>query len=176
MAFDLNDLISRSEKKRKEPHTLGQKVELNTVTIEEQQRKSKNLAKCITNNKEEAPNSRRIYQVKTRLTEDEKKFFDQRVKISGLNQGDFIRQILLHESVEIHSITQTDVDTLEILSGIASELGRIGGMIRGTVIHNKGEFGILTPQEKVNLECTIRELNQLKAGIHKVVQSIYGDH
>ena len=49
-------------------------------------------------------------------------------------------------------------------------------MIRGTVIRNKGEFGVLSPQEKADLECQIRELNRLKVDIQKAVLMVYGNH
>lgn len=184
MAFSLNDIISRSEKKSREKPTIreeikpvsGQKIGLNVVTVEEQQRRAEETTQLVTKEKILDAASQRTYQVKTRLTEDEKRFFDQRVRSSGMNQGDFMRQILLHESVVIQSVTAADSEALETLSGIASELGRIGGMIRGTVIRNKGEFGVLSPQEKSDLECQIRELNRLKADIQKAVLTIYGDH
>lgn len=180
MPFNLNDIISRSEKKSKEQPSVNPeprpapKVALNVVTLEEQQRGAEELAKPNAAKADIA--HRRTYQVKTRLSEAEKRFFDQRVKASGLTQGDFMRQILLHESVVIQSVTDADTEVLEMLSGIASELGRIGGMIRGTVIRNKGEFGVLTLQEKSALECHLRELNRLKADIQKAVLTIYGDH
>lgn len=184
MSFKLNDIIARSEKKRMEqlssvidvePKT-KQQVELNVVTIEQQLRSAERIAKQPKLERTSDSVPQRTHQVKTRLSDDEKRFFDQRVKLSGLSQGDFMRQILLHESVEIRSITATDAEALETLLGISSELGRIGGMIRGTVIRNKGEFGVLTPQEKGTLECQIRELNRLKADIQKAVLAVYGDH
>jgi len=184
MAFSLNDIISRSEKKSREQPAIRkefkskseQQVTLNVVTVEEQQRRAEMISK--PSKMESAPNTtlQRTYQVKTRLSEEEKRFFDQRVRTSGLSQGNFMRQVLLHESVEVRSVTSADAEALELLSGIASELGRIGGMIRGTVIRNKGEFGVLSPQEKAELEYQIRDLNRLKADIQKTVSTVYGNH
>lgn len=182
MAFSLNDIISRSEKKSREQMSAKTevvpepKVALNVVTVEEQQRRVETVSRPLTETKMPSTAPRRTYQVKTRLSEEEKQFFDQRVRTSGLNQGDFMRQILLHESVEVRSVTAVDAEALDTLSILASELGRIGGMIRGTVIRNKGEFGVLSPQEKADLECQIRELNRLKVDIQKAVLTVYGNH
>lgn len=184
MAFGLNDIILRSEKKSREQllskqfpkYASEQKVEINVVTVEDQQRKAEAISKSVAVDEVPIPAPRRSYQVKTRFSEEEKRFFDQRVKASGMAQGEFMRQVLLHESVEVRSVTAVDAEALETLSCIASELGRIGGMLRGTVIRNKGEFGVLSPHEKADLEWHIREVNRIKVDIQKAVQSIYGDH
>ena len=91
MAFSLNDIISRSEKKSREPMSAKTevmpepKVALNVVTVEEQQRRVETVSRPLTETKMPSTTPRRTYQVKTRLSEEEKQFFDQRVRTSGLN-------------------------------------------------------------------------------------------
>lgn len=117
----------------------------------------------------------RTNQVKTRLTDEELKLFEERVKSSGMKQGDFLRECILHENINIRSVTEIDGQALGLLMEMSSELGRIGGMVKGTVIKNK-EFQILSESEKNLLEKEIKELNKLKEEIQKVVQSIYGNN
>jgi len=147
------------------------------LTIEEQRRVDERQAKVAA---EKKPKKKRVKsgrdnQVKTRLTDTEMKLFSERVKASGLKQGDFMRECLLHEEVTVRSLTDIDAQAFGKLMEMSSDLGRIGGLIKGTVMANKDEFGLLSPAEKAQLEALIRELNAVKEDLLKVVQGLYGD-
>ncbi len=147
------------------------------LTLEEQKRLDERQAKSEA---EKKPKKKRVKtgrdnQVKTRLTDTEMQLFSERVKASGMKQGDFMRECLLHEEVHVRSLTDIDAQAFGKLMEMSSDLGRIGGLIKGTVMVNKDEFGILTPTEKEKLEALIRELNTVKDDLLKVVQNLYGD-
>lgn len=113
-------------------------------------------------------------QVKTRLTDEELIEFNKRVAASGKKQGDFMRDCLLNQEIIIKSATEYDSQAFQVLMGMASDLGRISGMIKQTVITNK-EFNVLTETEKSELEKEIRELRKLRDEIQKEVTKLYGN-
>lgn len=147
------------------------------LTLEEQKRLDERQSKSEA---EKKPKKKRVKtgrdnQVKTRLTDTEMQLFSERVKASGMKQGDFMRECLLHEEVHVRSLTDIDAQAFGKLMEMASDLGRIGGLIKGTVMVNKDEFAVLSPTEKESLEQQIRELNTVKDDLLKVVQNLYGD-
>jgi len=147
------------------------------LTLEEQKRLDERQAKAAA---EKKPPKKRVKtgrdnQVKTRLTDTEMKLFSERVKSSGMKQGEFMRECLLHEAVNVRSLTDIDAQAFGKLMEMSSDLGRIGGLVKGTVMANKDEFAVLSPAEKDNLEALIRELNKVKEDLLKVVQNLYGD-
>lgn len=147
------------------------------LTLEEQKRLDERQAKSEA---EKKPKKKRVKtgrdnQVKTRLTDTEMQLFSERVKASGMKQGEFMRECLLHEEVHVRSLTEIDAQAFGKLMEMSSDLGRIGGLIKGTVMVNKDEFAVLTPTDKESLEALIRELNKVKDDLLKVVQNLYGD-
>lgn len=147
------------------------------LTLEEQKRLEERQTKSESEKrpKQKRTTTGRDRQVKTRLTETEWDYFRERVKASGMKQGDFIRACLLYEEVNVRTLTDIDAQTFEKIMEISSDLGRVGGLLKGTVMVNKDSFAVLTPDEKRNLEREIRELNTLKAELQKVVQKLYGN-
>lgn len=147
------------------------------LTLEEQRRLDERQAQSEAEKKKKKKRVKtgRDNQVKTRLTDTELKLFSERVKASGLKQGEFMRECLLHEEVHVRSLTEIDAQAFGKLMEISSDLGRIGGLIKGTVMVNKTEFGVLTPGDKEQLEVLIREMNTVKDDLLKVVQNLYGD-
>lgn len=151
--------------------------DLGVLSVEEQKRIKAQKKKAAEDQKpkKERLKTGRDNQVKTRLTDNEMILFSDRVKASGMKQGDFMRECLLHETVNVRSLTEIDAKAFGLLMEMASDLGRIGGLIKGTVVVNKDEFAVLTLEDKENLEEEIRELNRLKEKIMKVVSDLYGN-
>lgn len=149
---------------------------ISVVTVEEQGRQAQQQVKPSPAHKNEGQSdSKRTIQVKTRLSQEEKALLDQRVADSGLNQGDFIREILLDTPMTFRQVTQIDVDAIERLLHISADLGKIGGLIRGCVIRNKTEFDVMTPETKAALEKEIRDLCRLKQEIRTFLEETYGN-
>ena len=167
---------SLSEKVRTAPEkNLTQ--EFGILSIEEQKRLDEENAKPPTE-KKISPKRKtlgRTNEVKVRLTDDEKKLLEGRVWASGMKQGEFVRQAILHEKIETRSVLAADARTMSELMKMGSELGKIGGLIKKTVTTNK-EFAIFTPEEKSQFEKQMRDLETLRREIQKVVQDIYGNH
>lgn len=145
------------------------------LTIEEQQRLDEEKKKSSSEKK--MPRQRkklgRTIEVKVRLTEDEKKLLDSRVLASGESQGEFIRHAILHEKIETRRVFAVDAQAMSALMKMGSELGKIGGLIKKTVAVNK-EFAVFTQEQKSQYEALMRDLEQLKNKMQKVVQEIYG--
>jgi len=147
------------------------------LTIEEQERLDKQKAREADKINERRPKQKlgRDYQFKTRLTKEEAEIFLDRVKKSRLKQGEFMRQIMLNEEVNIYTVTELDEQAFVKIMEMASDLGRIGGLIKGTVIANKDNFSVFTADDKEKFEKEIRELNELKEEMQKAVQWVYGN-
>ena len=150
--------------------------ELGVLTIEQQKRIDERMMKPDAEKiKKQRAKKGRDIQVKTRLTEEEMNRFLERVKESGAKQGEFMRECLLNAEVHVQSLTDIDAEALGTIMEMASDLGRIGGLIKGTVVANKENFEVLTPEAKQSLEKEIRELNALKEDLQRVVQKLYGN-
>lgn len=180
MANSLQDLILRSASKAQKQRghhisidSSSENIPVGIITAEDQLHQASLLSKPVPQDRQR-PSAGRIHQVKTRLTDAEKWYFEQRLELSGLHQAEFIRQLLLHEHVTIRSITETDEAVLKTLLELSAELGHIGGMLRATVIANKGDPKILSAEDKQALEILIRQLRKLKEEIQMEVQTLCG--
>lgn len=145
------------------------------LSLEEQQRIKDQASKAEKPPKKERIATGRVHQIKTRLTNSELALFRDRVEFSGMKQGDFIRTCLLNEKIIVRNLTDIDEQLFKKIIEISSDLGRIGGLIRGTVIANKENFEVLTPDNKNQLEVEIRELHKVKQELLTVVQNLYGN-
>lgn len=116
----------------------------------------------------------RLHQIKTRLSDEELETFDLLVMASGLPQGEYIRGMVLNGCVEVIHTSLVDARALETLMLMSTDLGRLAGMIRRTVIVNK-EFAVLTPAEKDRLEEQLRQLRRLQSNIQTLAEEIHGN-
>ena len=119
------------------------------------------------------PDVKRGNQIKTRLSDEEMEAFDLLVKTSGLPQGEFIRGMVLHGRVSITQTSYTDQQTLDTLTQLSAQIGKIAGMIRQTVIVNK-EFVVLTNEDKSYLEQQIRALRRVQTAVQRTAEELYG--
>lgn len=116
---------------------------------------------------------KRTNQIKTRLSDAELEAFDLLVKTSGLQQGEYIRGMVLHGRVSITQTSLVDSQTLDTLTQLSAQIGRIAGMIRQTVILNK-EFAVLTYEDKSYLEQQIRSLRRVQSAVQRTAEEMYG--
>lgn len=121
----------------------------------------------------ETSDIKRTNQIKTRLSDAELEAFDLLVKTSGLQQGEYIRGMVLHGRVSITQTSLVDSQTLDTLTQLSAQIGRIAGMIRQTVILNK-EFAVLTYEDKSFLEQQIRALRQVQTAVQRTAEELYG--
>lgn len=116
---------------------------------------------------------KRTNQIKTRLSDEELEAFELLTKASGLPQGEFIRGMILHGKINVTQTSCVDQQALETLTQLSSQMGKIAGMIRNTVIVNK-EFSLLTNEAKANLEHQIRALRRIQSDVQKTAEALYG--
>ena len=116
---------------------------------------------------------KRANQIKTRLSDEEAEAFDLLVKTSGLPQGEYIRGMVLNGKVNITQTSLVDSQTLDTLTQLSAQIGKIAGMIRQTVIVNK-EFVVLTDEDKLYLEQQIRTLRRVQAVVQRTAEELYG--
>lgn len=117
---------------------------------------------------------KRANQIKTRLSDEELEAFDLLVKASGLPQGEYIRGMVLHGRVSITQTSLVDSQTLDTLTQLSAQIGKIAGMIRQTVIVNK-EFVVLTDEDKLYLEQQIRALRRVQSAVQRTAEELYGN-
>lgn len=116
----------------------------------------------------------RNYQIKTRLSEDERADFDNLVAASGLTQSAYIRAMVLNGKLEITQTSAVDQEALGALLSVSVELGRVAGMIRGTVIANK-TFKNLMSEDKRQLEGELRDLRRIQYQVQTLAEKLYGN-
>lgn len=116
---------------------------------------------------------KRANQIKTRLSDEESEAFDLLVKTSGLPQGEYIRGMVLNGKVNITQTSLVDSQTLDTLTQLSAQIGKIAGMIRQTVILNK-EFAVLTYEDKSFLEQQIHALRRVQSAVQRTAEELYG--
>lgn len=121
----------------------------------------------------EKAEAKRTNQIKTRLSDEELEAFDLLVKTSGLPQGEYIRGMVLHGRVSVTQTSYVDSQTLETLIQLSTQIGKIAGMIRQTVIVNK-DFSLLTYEDKAYLEQQIRSLRRVQSAVQRTAEELYG--
>lgn len=122
---------------------------------------------------QEKKDVKRTNQIKTRLSDEELEAFDLLVKTSGLPQGEYIRGMVLHGKVNVTQTSYVDNQTLETLTQLSAQIGKIAGMIRQTVIVNK-EFAVLTYEDKAYLEQQIKSLRKVQSAVQRTAEELYG--
>lgn len=168
--------ISKPERYHPPASTLADLTkEFGILTLEEQRRLGNRRPEPEKRTKKKRTKTERNNQVKTRLTDAELLFFKARVETSGMTQGEFMRACLLQEQIHSRKLNEIDEQLIETLMEISSDLGRIGGLIKGTVMANKGNFKVLTPEEKNLFERNLRDIIKAKNELQSVVQEIYGN-
>lgn len=116
---------------------------------------------------------KRTNQIKIRLSDEELEAFELLVKTSGLPQGEYIRGMVLRGKVSITQTSLVDSQTLDTLTQLSAQIGRIAGMLRQMVILNKG-FAVLTYDDKSFLEQQIRALRRVQSAVQHTAEALYG--
>lgn len=116
---------------------------------------------------------KRPHQIKTRLSDEELESFNLLVQASQLPQGDYIRGMVLHGTVEVTQTSLVDQEALDTLTWLAAHLGKVAGLIRNSVIVNK-EFKTLSPADKDALEKEIRRLRKIQSLLQQLAEEIHG--
>lgn len=81
--------------------------------------------------------------------------------------------MVLHGRVSITQTSLVDSQTLDTLTQLSAELGRLAGLIRQVVIVNK-EFVTLTYEDKSYLEQQIRSLRRVQSAVQRTAEELYG--
>ena len=108
--------------------------------------------------------------IRARLTESEKKDFDERLAVSNLSQTEYIRQAIFQSKI---NITIRIECSLEQMYELISQYGKIGSNLNQIAKYlNQG--GYLSRELAVDIRHTITDLDDLKYKILEVVGKSYG--
>lgn len=113
-------------------------------------------------------NRKRGNQIHFYFSDRELVRFRKRVRLSGLNQSEFIRQALLKGAVQMNETDFAEMDLIDDLVSLRAEMGRIGGMLKMVIKPNEGQRE-LNPSQWRELIHTIRYLEHSK---EKLAQSL----
>lgn len=118
----------------------------------------------------------RKHQVKTRLTDAELQQFQNRLKKSGLSQGEYLRSAALTGQIVIRESDPTNIALLDELALIRAELGRQGGMLKMIIKPNEGQRE-LAPDEWAALIQAVRDVEKMKGRLSDMeVKLVNGTH
>lgn len=106
-------------------------------------------------------------QIMTRLTDSELVKFQNRVKKSGLPQGEYLRNAALEGKIIIEEHSITDITVLDELAMIRAELGRQGGLLKMIIKPNQGQRE-LAPREWTELITALKTIETMKEKVSEL--------
>lgn len=118
-------------------------------------------------------NRKRSNQIHFYLSDRELVWLRKRVRLSGLNQSEFIRQALLKGTIQVKEVDFAQMELIDSLSSLRAEMGRIGGMMKMVIKPNEGQRE-LAPQQWQELIHTIRYLERTKERLTQLLVKLNG--
>ena len=136
---------------------------------------TKNIEKTIPTTHNNNPNNR-THIIKFRITEKEKLTLELCCKRLNIRMSTLIRQSLLGKPVQ-HTVLVADggEDTLNILSALLGQCGKIGGNLNQLARHfNTG--GRDSEQLRAQLLTELSTLTSFRLNAEKAIGELYGNH
>lgn len=113
--------------------------------------------------------------VKTRLTEEERKDFEERCKTYSLSQSEYLRQAILYGKVSATiKVTASDEEMLNAISSLAAQYGKIGSNLNQIARCLNG-CGLPYRDLAAELRGASADLAALKYEVLKVIGKAYGN-
>lgn len=183
MSFD--NIVNQAEGRKEEKPEINEKIEQQKKIAQfeylKEQRKSVQEqadAKPYTEPKKRKARKSlgRTQEMKARFTVQEEKTIRAKIKVSGMPQGEYIRQLLLNGKVEVVDHTETLFNVLSELAKIKAELGRQGGLLKMIIKPNLGQRE-LSHREWESLIICIKDMEANKKKIEELERRIInGDY
>ena len=114
--------------------------------------------------------------VKTRLTQEEKTAFEEKCKTLGVNQSEYLRQMIRSGKVKAKIlVTSTSDETLEVVGRLTGQLRKIGTNLNQIAVKLNSGYEADDLLRK-NVREILAEISQVRFDIEKEVGEIYGNH
>ena len=113
--------------------------------------------------------------VKTRLTEDERKTFEDKCAALSMSQSEYIRQAIFYSKITpVIRVTAHSEEMLTAVSSLVAQYGKIGSNLN-QIARCLNEYGAPYPQLAKELRGTAAELAALKYEVLQKVGEAVGD-
>ena len=114
--------------------------------------------------------------VKTRLTQEEKTAFEEKCKTLGVNQSEYLRQMIRSGKVKARIlVTSTSDETLEVIGRMTGQMKKIGTNLNQIAVRLNSGYGADDLLRKSVRE-TLSELSQVRFELEQKVGEIYGNN
>ena len=114
--------------------------------------------------------------VKTRLTQEEKTAFEKMCRMVGLNQSEYLRQMITRGKIKAKIlVTGTSDKTLDVIGKLTGQIGKIGNNLNQIAFKlNRGYPADDSLREDVRRE--LSGLSEIRFDLEKKVGELYGDN
>ena len=114
--------------------------------------------------------------VKTRLTPEEKTAFEEKCKTLGVNQSEYLRQMIRSGKVKARIlVTSTSDETLEVIGRMTGQMKKIGTNLNQIAVRLNSGYEADDLLRKSVRE-TLSELSQVRFELEQKVGEIYGNN
>ena len=117
----------------------------------------------------------RTCTVKTRLTEEERKEFEETCAALSISQSEYLRQAIFYGKVETTiRVTANSEELLDAVSALIAQYGKIGGNLNQIARH-LNVYGAGCQELAGELRAAAADLAALKFEVLKVIGEAYGN-
>ena len=114
--------------------------------------------------------------VKTRLTQEEKTAFEEKCKTLGVNQSEYLRQMIRSGKVKARIlVTSTSDETLEVIGRMTGQMRKIGTNLNQIAVRLNSGYEADDLLRK-NVRESLAELSQVRFELEQKVGEIYGNN
>ena len=114
--------------------------------------------------------------VKTRLTQEEKTAFEEKCKTLGVNQSEYLRQMIRSGKVKAKIlVTSTSDETLEVIGKMTGQMRKIGTNLNQIAVRLNSGYEADDLLRKSVRE-SLAELSQVRFELEQKVGEIYGNN
>lgn len=116
------------------------------------------------------------FSVTARLTEQERKKFQERVRDSGLPQGIFVKKAILNSKVVAEKIEIGDAEMLDCIAMLRAELRQVNSKLK-IIIEDSAEQKKIHPEEWYRVIAIVLELEAARTRLSELERRLlYGAH
>ena len=117
----------------------------------------------------------RSHVVKTRLTEDERKTFEDKCAALSMSQSEYIRQAIFYSKITpVIRVTAHSEEMLTAVSSLVAQYGKIGSNLN-QIARYLNEYGIPYNALSGEVRAAVSDLAALKFEVLKVIGEAYGN-
>ena len=114
--------------------------------------------------------------VKTRLTEDERKTFEDKCAALSMSQSEYIRQAIFYSKITpVIRVTAHSEEMLTAVSSLVAQYGKIGSNLNQIARYfNQG--GIISTEMKNEIRKSLRDIYEMKYEVMKMAGDFRGSN